>query len=149
MKHLDAPPVWLLLALVLASGVAWLDPWGIGFESAGLDLFAGLAIGGGLVLIAVAVAQMRQHRTPVLPRQEAAALLTRGVFRWSRNPIYLGMALILLGWVLRLGAPLALPLLPIFVWVIETRFIAPEEAMLQRRFGAAFARYEKATRRWL
>ena len=79
---------------------------------------------------------------------EASQLVATGIFARSRNPIYLGMALILLGWVLRLDAPLALPLLPVFVWILERRFILPEEEALRRRFPADFARYESRTRRW-
>lgn len=149
MRHLDVPPVWLLLHALAAWIVARLEPWGLGFGGAWADLAAGLLLGGGALLIAVAVMQMRQHRTAVMPRREASTLLTTGVFRRSRNPIYLGMALLLLGWILRLDAVLALPLVPLFLWLIERRFIAGEEAMLARSFGPAWERYRQATRRWL
>ncbi len=149
MRRIDLPPVWLLLHGLAAWTVALLEPWGLGFGGGWADLAAGLLLGGGVLLIVVAVMQMRQHRTAVMPRQEASTLMTTGVFRRSRNPIYLGMALILLGWILRLDAPLALPLVPLFVWLIERRFIAGEEAMLARGFGAAWDRYSHATRRWL
>lgn len=148
MRHLDLPPIWLLALGLVAWAVARWDPWALGFGGAWADLAAGLLIGGGLLLILMAVAQMRRARTAVLPRREASALVTNGVFARSRNPIYLGMALVLLGWVLRLDAPLALPLLPIFVWIIERRFIAPEEAALAIRFPSAWSRYSQATRRW-
>jgi protein-S-isoprenylcysteine O-methyltransferase Ste14 len=149
MRHLDLPPIWLLLHGLAAWAVARWDPLGLTFGGAWADLAAGLLIGGGLLVILVAVAQMRQARTAVMPRREASALVTNGAFGRSRNPIYLGMALILLGWVLRLGQPLALPLFPIFVWIIERRFIDPEEEALARRFPAAWSRYAQATRRWL
>lgn len=149
MRRLDLPPIWLLVHGLLAWIIARLDPWGLSLDGAWAELAAGLLIGGGLLLILVAVAQMRQHRTAVMPRREASTLLSTGVFRRSRNPIYLGMALILLGWVLRLGEPLALPLLPLFVRLIERRFVAGEEAALARGFGPAWDRYRQATRRWL
>ncbi len=149
MRRLDLPPVWLLLHGLAAWAVARLEPWGLGFGGAWADLAAGLLLGGGALLIAAAVMQMRQHRTAVMPRQEASTLLNSGVFRRSRNPIYLGMALLLLGWILRLDALLALPLVPLFVWLIERRFIAGEELMLARNFGPAWERYRQATRRWL
>lgn len=149
MRHIDLPPIWLLASAFAAWAISRWDHWGLTFGGAWADFAAGLLVGGGLLLILVAIAQMRQARTAVMPRREASALMTKGVFGWSRNPIYLGMALILLGWILRLDAPLALPLLPIFVWVIERRFIRPEEEALARRFGAAWARYSQATRRWL
>ena len=149
MHHVDVPPVWLLAFGLAAWAIARWDPLGLTFGGAWADLAAGLLIGGGLLLILVAVAQMRQARTAILPRREASALVTNGAFARSRNPIYLGMALILLGWTLRLDAPLALPLLPVFIWLIERRFILPEEESLSRRFPAAWARYAQATRRWL
>jgi len=148
MRRLDLPPLWLLGAGILAWGIAQWDPWGLSLGG-WTQLPAGLLIGGGLLLILVAIAQMRQARTAVLPHREASRLVTNGIFAWSRNPIYLGMAMILLGWVLRLDAPLGLALVPIFVWLIERRFIEPEEAALSRRFGAQFQRYTQATRRWL
>ena len=136
MHHVDVPPLWLLAFGLAAWLVARWDPLGLTFGGAWADLAAGLLIGGGLLLILLAVAQMRQARTAVLPRREASALVTNGAFGRSRNPIYLGMALILLGWTLRLDEPLALPLLPLFMALIERRFIA-------------WARYAQATRRWL
>ncbi|EYD77137.1 isoprenylcysteine carboxyl methyltransferase family protein [Rubellimicrobium mesophilum DSM 19309] len=149
MHHVDVPPVWLLAFGLAAWTVARWDPLGLTFGGAWADLVAGLLIGGGLLLILVAVAQMRQARTAVLPRREASAFVTNGAFGRSRNPIYLGMALILLGWTLRLDQPLALPLLPLFMALIERRFIDPEEEALARRFPAAWTRYAQATRRWL
>jgi protein-S-isoprenylcysteine O-methyltransferase Ste14 len=150
MRQVDVPPLWLLLFLVLAWIVARLDPWSLSLGGVGLQrLLAGLLVGGGALLIAVAVVQMHQHRTPVIPRKRATRLVETGIFRRTRNPIYLGMALILLGWILRLDAPLALPLLPLFIWVIERRFIRGEEAGLARHFPKDWERYRQATRRWL
>ncbi|MBP1804570.1 methyltransferase family protein [Rubellimicrobium aerolatum] len=149
MRRLDLPPVWLLLFALAVLVLSRLDPWSLRLEGAAVDLAAGLLIGGGALLVAVAVVQMRQARTAVLPRREAAHLVTNGVFGRSRNPIYLGFVMLLLGWVLRLGSAPALALVPLYAWVIERRFIRPEEEALARRFPQAFARYREATRRWL
>ena len=149
MRQLDLPPLWLLAFGLAAGIVARWDPLGLTFGCAWAQLAAGFLLGGGLLVILVAVGQLRQARTAVLPRREASALVTNGVFGRSRNPIYLGMALVLLGWILRLDQPLALPLLPLFMWLIERRFIDPEEEALARRFPAAWSRYAQATRRWL
>jgi protein-S-isoprenylcysteine O-methyltransferase Ste14 len=72
-----------------------------------------------------------------------------GIFSRTRNPIYIGDALILLGLILYWDAVLALPLVPIFVWIIEKRFVIPEENRLRRKFRADFARYCQKTRRWV
>ncbi|MEO0655572.1 MAG: isoprenylcysteine carboxylmethyltransferase family protein [Pseudomonadota bacterium] len=149
MKMIDIPPVWLVLFCV----VAWVqaDRFGLGltFGGAWADLVGGLMVGGGVLLMVLAVAEFRKHRTTVIPHQEASALITSGIFSRSRNPIYVGDALILAGLILRWDAVLSLPLIPIFVWVIERRFILGEEDRLRRKFRHAFARYENKVRRWV
>jgi protein-S-isoprenylcysteine O-methyltransferase Ste14 len=145
----DWPPVWLGAAALAAWFLSVRDPWNLSFGGAWSDLAAGLLIGGGLVLMLLAVVEMRKRNTTVIPHREADHLVTSGIFKRSRNPIYLGDALVLLGLILRFDAPLALPLLPIFVWIIERRFIIPEEDRLRRKFRKDWARYAEATRRWL
>ena len=76
-------------------------------------------------------------------------LLTTGLYRFSRNPIYLGMTLTLLGWGLVLGSLGALLLVPLFPPWIERLFIRTEEAMLEDQFGDAYRAYAARTRRWL
>ena len=149
LKWIDIPPVWLLGFAALAWMQAAYWPLGLGFGGVWADFAGGLLLGGGLVLIALAFAEFRRHRTTVLPHQEAERLITSGIFKRTRNPIYLGDALILAGLILRWDAVFSLPLLPIFVWVIEKRFIIPEENRLRRRFRADFARFCQKTRRWL
>jgi Putative protein-S-isoprenylcysteine methyltransferase len=80
-----------------------------------LDLLGGLLVGAGLVLMLLAVAEMRRRKTTVIPHLEADALVTTGVFSRSRNPIYLGDALVLAGLALRWDAPVALLLVPLFM----------------------------------
>lgn len=108
-----------------------------------------MLIGGGLILAALAVYEMRRSRTTVIPHQNAAALVQSGIFSRTRNPIYLGDLLILAGLILRFDAILSLVLLPVFLWVIERRFVIPEEDRLRRKFRADFARYCQKTRRWI
>ena len=146
MKILDLPPLWLALFVALV--------WGIGVVP--LRLFGGWgdALGwslvvAGLLLMAVAAAQMVLARTSFIPRRDPAALVTGGVFRLSRNPIYLGDALVLLGVALIRDAALSLPLVPLFAWLITQRFILGEEARLRAAFGPAFAAWAARTRRWL
>ncbi|MBI1418530.1 MAG: isoprenylcysteine carboxylmethyltransferase family protein [Limimaricola sp.] len=146
---IDIPPAWLIAALALAWGIGRADPWGLSFGGAWADFAAGLCIGGGLILMLLAVIEMRKWRTTVIPHREAAHLVTSGIFKRTRNPIYLGDALVLLGAILRFDAPLALPLVPVFVWWIERHFIIAEERRLRGQFKAEFARYCTKTRRWL
>ena len=133
--------------------VAW---WQARFASVGLslssgitDFLSGLLIGAGIVLIALAAMEFRKTRTTIMPHQTPGQLITKGIFSRSRNPIYLGDALILTGVILRFDAVLSLALVPVFVWWIERHFIIPEEDRMRRVFRAEFARYEKKVRRWL
>ncbi|WP_299687286.1 isoprenylcysteine carboxylmethyltransferase family protein [uncultured Tateyamaria sp.] len=145
----DIPPVWLVLAIVLA----WLQSryltLGLSLDHAVTQAIAGLLIGGGVVLIALAAWEFRRARTTIIPHQEPTKLITRGVFGVTRNPIYLADALILSGLILRFDAILSLPLIPIFVWWIERHFIIAEEDRMRRLFRAEFARYERKVRRWI
>ena len=149
LKWIDIPPVWLLGALVLAWVQKSFYDYGLGFGPVWADLLGGLLVGGGLILAGLAVTEMRRHRTTVIPHMEADRLVSSGIFKRSRNPIYLGDVMILAGLILYWDAVLAFPLIPILFWVLETRFIVPEENRLRKKFRADFARYEKDVRRWL
>jgi protein-S-isoprenylcysteine O-methyltransferase Ste14 len=149
MKWIDIPPVWLVCAIALAWAIGRWDPFALSFGGSWAMLVAGLLIGAGLVLMVLAIIEMRKWKTTVIPHREARHLVTSGIFKRTRNPIYLGDALILAGFILRFDAPLALPLLPVFVWLIERRFIIPEEDRLRRAFRLTWAKYELDTRRWV
>lgn len=147
MRYLDYPPVWLIAALGLVWGetLVWpgLVPWP-----------AVQHVGTGLALIAVALfglaaVEFLRARSTIIPHQMPAALITRGIFALSRNPIYLADVILLVGLSLRWGAASGLVLAPVLVWVLRLRFIAGEEARLRARFGAAAEAYFARTRRWL
>ncbi|WP_226621365.1 methyltransferase family protein [Alloyangia pacifica] len=148
-KTLDLPPLWLLACLCLAWAQKTALPLGLGFGPVWADLLGGLLVGGGVLLSLLALLEMRRARTTFMPHAEPDRLVTSGVFRLSRNPIYLGDVMILAGFILFWDAVPSLVLLPIYVWLLEKRFIAPEEARLRRKFVADFRRYETQTRRWL
>lgn len=148
-KWIDMPPVWLALFIALAWGQATYYPMGLSFGYTWAGLLGGVLVGGGLVLMALAFAEFRKARTTVIPHNTPSALIQSGIFSRTRNPIYLGDALVLAGLILRFDAVLALPLVPIFVWVIERRFIVPEEGRMRREFRKTFALYEKKVRRWV
>lgn len=149
MKWLDLPPVWLAVFVALAWAQAHRFSMGLSFGGAWADLLGGILVGGGIILMALAFVEFRKHRTTLIPHRTPSALVQSGIFSRSRNPIYLGDALVLAGLILRFDAVLALPLIPIFVWVIEKRFIVPEEGRARREFKADYARYERKVRRWI
>lgn len=148
-RTLDLPPVWLLAFLALAWTQARHFPMGLSFGPVWADLLGGLLVGGGVLIAVLALTEMRHQRTTFMPHGEADRLVTSGIFRFSRNPIYLGDVMILTGLILYWDAVPSLVLLPVFVWVLEKRFILPEEARLRRKFVAEFRKYEQQTRRWL
>ena len=108
----------------------------------------------GLVGLAVNVAGLqafRRHRTTVNPLQpgRATELVCDGIFRWTRNPMYLGMVVMLAGWAVYLANGLAFvgPVM-LFAWL--TRFqILPEERALRHKFPGAFDNYARRVGRWL
>ena len=148
MRWIDIPPVWLFAFAYAAWAIGWSDPYGLSFGRVLSGLIGAFGIGGGLIMMALAVMEMRKWRTTVIPHREADHLVTSGIFKRTRNPIYVGDALILLGVVFWFDVPLALPLLPVFVWWIERHFILAEEDRLRRKFRTVWARYERDTRRW-
>lgn len=144
-REIDIPPSWLALHIGAAWILSFVSPSVFGGWGAGLGKLLVLI---GIGLMAAAVAQMALARTTVIPCRNPSSLVTGGVFAWSRNPIYLADALILLGAVLWLDAVLALPLIFSFVWLIQTRFIRDEEARLTMAFGPEFDLWAARTRRW-
>lgn len=149
MKWIDLPPVWLLAFIALAWAQATYFPFGLSFGGPWADFLGGVMIGGGVLLMLLALSEFRRHRTTVLPHRTPTRLIQSGIFSRTRNPVYLGDALLLAGIILRFDAVLALPLVPIFVWIIEKRFILGEEDRMRRVFRMEFARYERKVRRWV
>ncbi|MGA1234225.1 MAG: methyltransferase family protein [Lutimaribacter sp.] len=149
MRWLDIPPVWLAAALAVAWWQSGQFSYGLSFGGAWANFLGGLLVGAGVLLALLAVYEMRRQRTTVVPHREAQALVSTGIFSRTRNPIYLGDLLILAGFILSWDAVLSLPLLPILLWVLEKRFVIPEEDRLRRKYRAEFARFCEKTRRWL
>ena len=110
-----------------------------------------LLSGGGLVLLTFAVGAFVRAKTTVNPLdpESAEELVTSGLFRFSRNPMYLGMVLVLTGWVILLGAWSAMLAPALFIWIMTVLQIKPEERSLQLKFGDHFSEYRTRTRRWI
>lgn len=105
----------------------------------------------GLLLDVSGVAGFLRAKTTVNPLKPAAAstLVTTGVYRFTRNPMYAGMLLLLLAWAVRLGNAAALAGPPLFMLYIYRFQIAPEERVLTTLFGEQYAAYRLRVRRWL
>jgi protein-S-isoprenylcysteine O-methyltransferase Ste14 len=103
----------------------------------------------GLGLAIWAVLDFFRAQTPVEPFQTARQLVTTGPYALTRNPMYVGLCMLLIGWWLWLGSlgpAIAIPAFPI---VITRLFIVAEETMLSEHFGDDFDRYASRVRRWL
>ncbi|MFP5353383.1 MAG: methyltransferase family protein, partial [Actinomycetota bacterium] len=96
-----------------------------------------------------AAATFIRKKTGVAPWTPATTLVTEGVYRVTRNPMYLGMTLLYLGLALGLGLMWALALLPVVVAIVDRFVIRREEAYLDRKFGAAYRDYRASVRRWI
>ncbi|KIC18686.1 methyltransferase family protein [Leisingera sp. ANG-Vp] len=149
MRWLDVPPAWLAGCVLIAWLQAKHAAFGLSFGGAWADFLGGILLGGGLLLALLAITEMRRQKTTVIPHQTPSRLVQTGIFSRSRNPIYLGDVLILAGLILWFDAVLSLPLIPVFLWVLEKRFVIPEEDRMRRTFRADWARYEKKVRRWM
>jgi len=148
VKRVIYPPIWLLFGLILTFVLNEFFP-GARFTSLEGQLGGGLLILVGLVLLVSANGLFTRAGTDVIPFRDVSALVTIGVYRYSRNPMYLGMAAVLLGCAITVGALTALFITPIFMVIIELRFIRPEEDMLRGLFPEEYPAYCRQVRRWI
>jgi len=147
-KRTMLPPLGLLLALLGALLLHFAAP--VWVTHSALGKITGIVlIGIGLLLNVVADRQFKNHQTTIRPGKRSAALVQGGVYHYTRNPMYLGMVLVLAGVVLGLGSLSPwLAVLGFGIWV-QVRFITLEEAMLAEQFGDAWNRYTADVRRWI
>lgn len=102
---------------------------------------------GFLVMFAGAGLFLRQ-RTAILPFKPASSLVTSGILGWTRNPMYLGMAIFYVGLAVILNSLAALILLPLVLGTVQKQVIAREEAYLERAFGHEYVAYKNRVGRW-
>ncbi|MDR0275041.1 MAG: isoprenylcysteine carboxylmethyltransferase family protein [Burkholderiaceae bacterium] len=145
---IDAACAWLMWRLAGALPALGLWPRGAWPFGWGAALGLGLA---GFTLAAAGIREIHRARTtgnPMAP-QRASTLVTTGVYGFTRNPMYLGMLLALLGWAAYLGNAAAL-LGPLLSALLLNRLqIGPEERILRARFGEHYTRYAARVRRWV
>jgi protein-S-isoprenylcysteine O-methyltransferase Ste14 len=108
-----------------------------------------LLLASGLALTIAADAQFKRVHTEIHPFGRPSTLVTGGVFRVSRNPMYVGLVAALVGAALLLGSVTALAVPPLFALLLAVRFIAREERNLAERFGGDYDAYARRVRRWL
>ena len=149
--ELKIPPP--AVALLIAAAM-----WGISRVTPMVDVptLARAILGVALAVAGVGIAlagsfTFRRAGTTVNPfkPETATALVTSGVYRYTRNPMYVGLGLLLLGWAAYLCSIPAFLCLPVFIWYLDRFQIAPEERALTALFGATYTDYQARVRRWL
>lgn len=148
---LKLPPVALFLLVaagmwLLATHLAF-AALAVPYAAASAALFAAV----GIAIAVLGVVEFRRHETSVDPTKpdKASALVSTGIFGVSRNPMYLGLALLLVAWGLYLQNALSLAGVPAFVVYLNELQIKPEERALGAAFGAAYEDYCRQVRRWI
>jgi protein-S-isoprenylcysteine O-methyltransferase Ste14 len=149
--ELKVPPVAVVL---FVAALMWLTSLAIpafGFRFPARSLFSASVAVAGAVISGLGIASFRRARTTVNPMKpdSTSSLVVSGIYGLTRNPMYLGFLLILLGWAIFLSNVIAFLLLPAFVLYMNRFQIEPEEKALNTLFGQQFVAYTSQVRRWL
>ena len=142
------PPLMVLAGILGQLALAYLAP--VRPIMSPLWQYAGIALMAlGLATILYMAARFRKHETTIIPDGQPSPLMDTGLFAYSRNPIYLAMAILLTGSALAGGHVGALAVVPIFVIGVQLVWIHKEEENLEAEFGQIYRNYKAKTRRWL
>ena len=142
------PPTYFLIAIITMLLLHFLLPI-TNIVHAPWNLLGILPLVAGAVINVMADNLFHRAGTPVKPFEESTALVTVGLYRLTRNPMYLGFVLILIGVALVCGSLTPFLVVALFALLMDRRFIAREEQMLATKFGAAWQAYQATTRRWI
>ena len=146
------PPLIPLFTILLGIGLSRLWPIRLGIDApaparywAGGLIIAGAVFGLGLWPVVL----FRRSGQSELPWTPTPSIVERGPYRFTRNPMYLHMVLVCLGVAVLLWNAWILLLVPLCAWALQRFAIRPEEAYLERKFGAGYLAYKQRVRRWL
>lgn len=142
------PPTYFFASLLLVGGFCLALPGGV--HPSAFDVAAGIALlGAGTWLNLASDSAFKRRSTPVAPDATPTTLVESGVFKVTRNPMYLGMVLIVAGVALLVGEPIALTIPAVLLWVLDRFFVPREEGNLESAFGAEYATYRSRVPRWI
>jgi protein-S-isoprenylcysteine O-methyltransferase Ste14 len=142
------PPAIYVTGFLVGLGLETLAPMG-GIPAPARFAAGALGVVLWLYFDGSAMVQFKRARTGLAPSSPNTALVTSGPYRLSRNPMYVGMALLYAGLALALDLLWPLALLPAVLLIVDRLFIAREEPLLEAAFGEAYRRYRARVRRWL
>ena len=142
------PPVVALIFVVMAHFLGDLIP--LSFSAPAILRAVGLAMSlVGFLLGIAAFIEFRKAHTTLDPHGSAKQLVTSGIYRYTRNPIYLGFLLLVMGLPLYSGLYWGIILAPLYVLLMNRLIIQHEEAYLERKFGKTYTNYTTDVRRWV
>jgi len=145
------PPLLFVVTFFAGLGLERLLPlasYASSFAEASRDVGVALLAGGALLALSCVVMFM-VVRTTIIPFRTASSLITRGPYRFTRNPMYLSLVLVYLGAAGTIVQPWPLILLPVPVAIVGAIVIPFEEARMREAFGSAFDEYRAKVRRWI
>ena len=151
LLELKVPPP---IVFILMAGLSWLASRvapTFGFVLPHRNAMVVALVVAGFCVAVLGVASFRRARTTLNPLkpEKSSALVMSGIYRYTRNPMYLGLLLVLLGWLSFLENGLAYVFLPVFILYMNRFQIDPEERALVSIFGQEFTAYRSKVRRWL
>ena len=148
MRKKILPPVYFLVLLILSILFHFLLPLAtiISWPYRYLGI---LLILGGFGVVIWGKNIFNKHNTTIKPFENPSMLITSGLYHLSRNPIYVGMTVILVGVSVLLGSPVTFVFPVLFFWFMDRKFIPFEEENLEKAFGEEYRRFKKKVRRWL
>lgn len=144
------PPLLFCIALVIGSAISAALPIGPGLakgDGRALAWGIGLAV-IGTIFTTLAARELVRAGTEVMPTRPSTAVVTSGVYGFTRNPIYIGLSLIYFGISVALTSMWSLALLPLVLFLLQRGVILREEAYLARKFGAVYEAYRARVPRW-
>jgi protein-S-isoprenylcysteine O-methyltransferase Ste14 len=142
------PPILTLVFIALAYAAKWVIPLSLIVPAVMRWIGFGLIVIGFLLGVAAMLA-FRNARTTLNPHGQVSAIVRDGVYRFTRNPIYLGFLLMLIGLPLNSGNYWGLLLAPLFIASMNSLVIEKEEVYLEKKFKDVYTRYKSGVRRWV
>ena len=141
------PPVIILIAILFQIALHKLLPIMIVFEKM---YWIGIVMGFlGFFIFTGSTLLFRINKTTMIPFQDPSFLITNGIYKYTRNPMYLGMLFVQFGIAIYFGSisPFIIPFL--FIPIMNSRIIQHEEVMLEKQFGESYIIFKNSVRRWI
>ena len=148
MNNKIPPPI---VTLIFGCIIYFTSPFFPTYNHMALDIISFLFLLCGIIILRLAFLSFRNHKTTINPLNltKSSSLVNNGLFKYSRNPMYLSMLLILLSIAVKFNLYGGLIMCLLFFFFITKFQIIPEEKAMTKLFGKEFDKYKKKTRRWL